>query len=289
MELHVYQSLWGMEGLPWRGCAEWPLEERFERIAAAGFDGVSLSLTEPEQARRECEMAIERGLRIQAQYFPTTIEGLRPVFTTIAEIGPQDIDHLCLQPDVRPPTVLESIPYLLEWQQMAEDAGVTMYVETHRNRMTTDLPFTLALLEAIPSLKLVADLSHFVVAREFAWPIAEENHEMIRAIMRRSWAYHGRVASREQVQLQVSFPQHRQWLDLFAGWWREGFAHFRANAEEDAVLTFTPELGPPRWYAMTGPDGEELSDRWQEACDLAELARQLWAETEHEPLLSTAR
>lgn len=281
MELQVYQSIWGMEGLPWREAEKWSLSEQFDRIVDAGFDGVSLSLTDPDQAMRPCALAIERGLRIQAQYFPTSVEGLAPVFPTIERIGPEHFDHVCLQPDVRPHTVLEAIPYVLRWQAMAEDAGVTMYLETHRNRMTNDLIFTLDLIDSIPSLKLVADLSHFVVGREFAWPIGAENDEMIRRIMRRSWAYHGRVASREQVQLQVAFPHHKPWLDLFAGWWREGFRHFRSIADPDAILTFTPELGPPNWYAMTGPDGEELSDRWAEALQLADLARKIWADLDN--------
>jgi hypothetical protein len=48
------------------------------------------------------------------------------------------------------------------------------------------------------------------------------------------------------------------------------------------VLTFTTELGPPQWYAITGPDGEELSDRWQEALDMKELVRSIWRRLESE-------
>ena len=42
-----------------------------------------------------------------------------------------------------------------------------------------------------------------------------------------------------------------------------------------AVLTFLCELGPPP-YAITGPDGKELSDRWQDALVMKDMVRALW-------------
>jgi hypothetical protein len=276
MPLHVYQSIWGMEQLPWRSQDKWSMDQQLDLIADAGFDGVSVSFTEADETQAICAGAISRGLRIQASYFPTTIEGLAPVFETIEAVGREHVDHLNLQPNVRPRTVAESVPYLHGWQAMADEAGVPLYVETHRDRMTTDLHFTLDLLEAVPSLQLTADLSHCLVGREFALPVSEADHADIRTVLHRSRAFHGRVASREQVQVQISFPHHKLWVDLFAHWWHEGFRHFQQTVGSDEILTFTTELGPPFWYAITGPDGEELSDRWAEALQLAELVRELW-------------
>ncbi len=55
---------------------------------------------------------------------------------------------------------------------------------------------------------ILGEISHFVVGREFAWPILEENHLEIHRILDDCWAFHGRIASREQVQIEISFPQH---------------------------------------------------------------------------------
>ena len=67
-------------------------------------------------------------------------------FKGIAEtFAGTDVRHVNVQPNVRPYTVLEAIPYVLGWLEAARDAGLTVYFETHRDRMTTDLRYTLQL------------------------------------------------------------------------------------------------------------------------------------------------
>jgi len=218
------------------------------------------------------------GLSWQAQCYPRSVEELRPILDHVAEFG---ADHLNLQADVRPHTVAECVPLIEGWRQLARDAGVALHLETHRDRMTTDLYFTLRLLDRFPDLRLTGDLSHYVVGREFAWPISAENHRLMHRVIDQCWGFHGRVASREQIQVQISFAHQRDWLDLFMGWWEYGFRSWRRRAPADATLTFLCELGP-REYAMTGSDGYELSDRWQEAQLLMRMVRELWARLERE-------
>jgi hypothetical protein len=190
----------------------------------------------------------------------------------VQELG---ADHINLQPDIRPYTVDECIPLLEGWLRMAADAGLTLNIETHRNRMTTDLIFMLHILDRLPNLRLTGDLSHYLVGRELWYPVSEADHRLMHRVLDNCWAFHGRVASREQIQVQISFPHMKHWLDLFMDWWEYGFRSWAGRAAPDATLTFLCELGPPE-YAMTGADGYELSDRWVEANMLKDMVRGMW-------------
>jgi hypothetical protein len=270
-QLLVLQSLWAME----RRLAdepEWPLQTQLTMIRDAGFDGAGVRFIDAEFAGEVTSFLRNHGMIWQAQCYPTSVDDLKPVLELVARLG---ADHVNLQPNVRPHRIEPCIPLLEGWQRLAEQAGIAVHVETHRDRMTTDLFFTLELLNRFPDLRLTADVSHYLVGREFAWPVDEVNHAMIHRILDHSWGIHGRIASREQVQVSLGFPQHRGWVELFMGWWEYAIRSWRKRAKPDAVLTFLCELGPPP-YAITGPDGAELSDRWADALQMKDMIRALW-------------
>ena len=270
-QLRILQSLWAMERrLANEG--EWPLERQLEMIRDAGYDGAGVRFIDPAFATEVTSFLRAHGMVWQAQCYPTCVDDLKPVLELVARLG---ADHVNLQPNVRPYRLQECIPYLEGWRRLADEAGVAVHVETHRDRMTTDLFFTLQLLDCFPDLRLTADVSHYLVGREFAWPVDDINHALIHRILDNRWGIHGRIASREQVQISLGFPQHQDWVDLFMGWWEYAIRSWRRRAGVDATLTFLCELGPPP-YAITGPDGAELSDRWQDALAMKDMIRRLW-------------
>lgn len=275
--LLVLQSLWAME----RRLAdqpEWPLGTQLAMIRDAGFDGAGIRFVDPAFATEATSFLRDHGLTWQAQCYPRSVDDLKPALDLVARLG---ADHVNLQPDVRPQRLEACIPFLEGWRRLADQAGVPVHVETHRDRMTTDLFFTLRLLECFPDLRLTADLSHYLLGREFAWPVDDANHALIHRILDHAWGIHGRVASREQIQVSLRFPQHQGWVGLFMGWWDYAIRSWRRRAGPDAVLTFLCELGPPP-YAITGPEGAELSDRWQEALLMKDMIRGLWRRIEAE-------
>lgn len=267
----VFQALWAMERRHTDGI-ERDLEENIAMIAEAGFDGISGDWRDRDTVRRMSELLKGHGLTAEGQCFPQTIDDLKPALENATEFG---LHHLDIQPDVRPRRLQECVPLLEGWRRLAEEVDFPVYIETHRDRMTTDLYFTLDLLDCFPDLKLLADISHFLVGREFAMPISEENHSYMHRILDNAWAFHGRVASREQVQIEISFPHHKVWLDLFLDWWEYGFKSWKKRAGPDDTLAFTCELGPQP-YAITGPDGNDTTDRWAEALLMKDLVKARW-------------
>jgi len=270
-KLIVMQSLWAMERRQTDG-HERTLEENVGMIIAAGYDGVSTDWRDRERSKRITALIKPHGLVAEGQCFPDTVDDLKPVLEIATETG---LHHLDIQPNAKPRTLGECVPLIEGWVRLSEEVDFPVYIETHRDRMTTDLFFVLDLLDRFPDMKLLADLSHFLVGREFAWPIDDTNHGYIHRVLDNAWAFHGRVASREQVQIEISFPHHRMWFDRFLGWWEYGFRSWRRRAGTDADCSFVCELGPPP-YAITGRDGNDLADRWDDALLMREKVRALW-------------
>jgi hypothetical protein len=274
MALRVYQSLWATE-LRRPGLAERPAAERFERVRAAGFDGMAIDLGAMDiaAARALVPEFSRTGLAGLLTAFPRSIEELRPALGLAKDIGSP---FVIVVGQVMPLAVADMTDVVRQWLAIAAQEGVPIQFETHRNCLTNDLFATLLLLDAVPEMRLSADLSHYVVDREMMQPISEDYQAYVTRILERSDSFQGRVANRCQVQLPLHFPQHRIWIDTFLDWWRRGFAAWQSRAAVDEDCIFLCELGP-RDYAITDANGEELSDRWSEALVLKDWAKTCWA------------
>ena len=259
--LKVYTSLWAMMPHDQSGVIL-SYEEICEKVAAAGYDGMALDLGAGDiaQAREVQPIMARHGLTPLIVAFPKTVESMREVLVMSKDFGAPFVDIIG---QVMPISVDGMIPVIRRWMDMAEEVGIPVQFETHRNCITNDLFTTLSLLDAIPEMRLCADLSHYVVDREFKLPLQHHEKMMISRILDRADSFQGRVASRQQIQLQLDFPQHQKWVELFKGWWQEGFERWLSQ-NQDGDCIFLCELGPPE-YAMTDHAGVEMSDRWQEA------------------------
>lgn len=272
-KLEIYQSLWGME-LRSPSLAERTPEEAFKMVADAGFDGMCLDPSVAEiQENLDLKPLFEKhGLGCMVNAFPYAADELVPLLDFATEMNACMVNVISGVMPIRPE---DAVAVVRQWIDEAGERDMQLLFETHRDGLLNDLYFTLQLMDLVPEMRLCADLSHFVVDRELRAPVPERDAQYISTVLSRSDCFQGRIASREQVQIQIDFPQHQVWVDIFKGWWTDGMREWRKRNADDATLIFLCELGPPP-YAITDGDQNELSDRWVESLQIRDWALEIW-------------
>ena len=221
--LQTFTSLWAM--MPHDPSGEiLPYDTICEMVAGAGYDGMVIDLGAGDVAQaREVRPHMERnGLTPLIVAFPKTVESLCETLIMAKDFGAPFVDVIG---QVMPRSVDGMIPVIREWIEMADPVDMPIQFETHRNCITNDLYATLCLIDAMPEMRLCADLSHFVVDREFKLPLNHRGQGLIRRIIERSDSFQGRVASRQQIQIQLDFPTRNGWncsKDGGATGWKAG-------------------------------------------------------------------
>jgi hypothetical protein len=258
------------------GQPERPVEENFAMVAAAGFDGMCLdpSVAEIEDTLKLKTHFEASGLKCMLNAFPYKLSELPPLLEMAREL---DACLVNVIGGVMPLTIEAGAPVIQRWIADADEAGIPLLFETHRDSILNDLHYTLQMLDAVPEMRLCADLSHFVIDREMPLPLSDDNRAYMHRILARSDCFQGRISNREQIQVPIGFPQHQEWVNMFKGWWKDGMRMWRERNAADATLIFLCELGPPS-YAITDARGNELSDRWEEAQVIKSWVEDIWME-----------
>jgi hypothetical protein len=263
-------------------CSERSPEENFRMVADAGYDGLCLdpSVAEIPQTLELKSLYDDFGLDCMMNAFPFRAEDMQPLYELAGNMNATLVNIIGGVMPIHPG---DAVPLIRRWMSEADSAAMPTLFETHRDSLLNDLYYTLQIIDLVPDIRLCADLSHFVVDREMREPISKTDQGYIDAILEHSDCFQGRVANREQVQIQIDFPQHRQWVDIFRHWWKLGMRSWRARNADDATLIFLCELGPPP-YAITDGNRRELSDRWDEALMIRRWVQEAWTELEEEDL-----
>ncbi|WP_328365004.1 hypothetical protein OG800_34475 [Streptomyces sp. NBC_00445] len=282
--LSVFQSLWAMEGLPWRGARAWSLGERVTRIAEAGFSGVGLDLHAREAPLAADVAPLLRTFRLRS-LVTAFVNERTPLATSLEYAHTVGAELVVVCGQFFPDDPAEAAGLVRAWREETEAAGFAFQLETHRYTLTDDLAFTDRLVRELPDVPLSLDLSHYVVGNELPDLPDDRVTDMIGRLLAHGSSLQGRVATREQVQVPLEFAQHRAQVDRFRGWWGDAMRCWLRSlpddADTDADLVFLCELGTTP-YAITGADGTELSDRWRESLLLKTWAEELFATAQQE-------
>lgn len=254
------------------------LEERFERIAEAGFDGINGFIPSPEEEDRWNRLLDRYGLTLSVNAYPKTLKDMVQFLKQAKAYG--RVQHINVQ--VMTPFLIgePAIALLRDLDIVSRQAGIPAYIETHRGTITQDILRTVDYIDALGTLRLTVDLSHYIVAGEMH-TISDEAEVLIQKILTRSSAFHARVSNGEQVQVDVGTQGEHPMMRYFERWWSDGMRVWRASADEADVLPFVVELGPPP-YAITvdeaGGRQREISDRWEQSLLFLRTARRVWRE-----------
>ena len=272
--LRVQHSLWSLIGLPMNAPEEWTLTEKFQRVKDAGFEAVECWLDESNEQRHQ-DALNATGLRLVLGHHPFTLEDTRQA---IAQAVRLKADYIFAQPLHPYVPMDEAVSFLREAVKLASDAGLPLFIETHRNNIPESLNQALHLIERMPEVTLTGDLSHFVVIGEFYGWEDERAIDRMDPVLQRVAHLHGRISNGEQVQIDVG-DGDGDTAQFFVRLWARAMSHWRKGAGPGDVFPFASELGPPR-YAITLPDGREFSDRWEQSLVMKKLAEQAWAMSE---------
>jgi sugar phosphate isomerase/epimerase len=269
--LAVYQSMWGMDEAL-RGKKAWSREEAFAKIAEAGFDGADLVVMKPNDLQALAELADRHKLRIGISCYPTRVPDLEtPLKGFVALHG----DYVAAQVFPYPVKTGDAVASLRKLFAHTRDAGVPLFVETHRGRVTQDLLQTAELCDSIPELALCANLAEYVVAHELGWGIPKDLQRAFDAIGARAGMIHGRVSDGERAHIDIGRDAKNPHAAKFANYWKKIMVGWLRQAKPGDLFVFRAELGPAD-AAVVDSDRLEPSDRWEQAKATKMLAIRTW-------------
>jgi hypothetical protein len=262
MELLVFRALWGMTGA---------LVEQVESIASAGYDGIE-AYWSPETLHAEAFMTLvaQQHLKLIMATNIDSIDLLEPRLKTLAAYQPIKIG---VQAGRDSMTRDEGCAFFERALALEAEIGIPVAFETHRGRLLYTPWDTAWYLRQFPTLKIVADYSHWVNVCE---RLPDDQAEALALANQRAFHIHGRVGYEEGPQApDPAAPEFAPHVAWFERQWT-AIADAR-HAAGDRLLTFTPEYGPPPYLHTLPYTRQPVADLWDVCLWGAERARALLA------------
>jgi hypothetical protein len=279
-QLRVEMSWWGMNALQGTNGHATDVEGKFRLIAENGFDGINAFVPAPEESSLWKKLLHKYGLTFSVNAYPATLKDMSDFLDKAAEFG--DIGYINAQ--VMTPFLIgdSALELLSGIDALSRQAGIPVYIETHRGTITQDLIRTRQFLETLPMLGLTIDYSHYVLAGELH-TVSPEAEQMLQSLLPNASSIHTRISNGEQIQIDPGEAGGHPMLPHFARWWESAMRHWRNGPRRpNDTFPVVIELGPPS-YAITfdtsGSDPSEISDRWLQSLYLKQLVQQLWQKT----------
>lgn len=255
MKLLISKSPWEIYDEPLAAC--------LERIDAAGYDVLEVYLVARPEPLAEVQSLLRQWRKpviVQINTDGVTLEQHRQTLQQRYEAGlfaeplffncQTGRDHFCFDDSLR----------LFEFAaELQARHGVPIRHETHRGRALFNIPVTLRFLQALPELRLTADLSHWFCVHES--DLSDQEADLA-TVLAHVDHIHARVGFSEGPQVSdPRNPLHAPWLARHLDLWRQ--VAQRARAEGREWLTVTPEFGPFGYMPLQGAEALPVADAWE--------------------------
>lgn len=250
-----------------------------DKVRAAGFDGIEMSLPLDAAARADWTRRIaDAGLALIAQQWETVFH---PQFdahkTALAEL----LHNACA---ARPLLVnthtgkdfysqAQNLELIALADAISQEHGVPIVHEIHRSRFSGHPMLLLPYLERLPRLQLTADLSHWCCACE---SLLEDQPHTLAATLPHVRHIHARVGHAQGPQVaDFRAPEAADALRAHLQWWDRIVTLRRAAGA--GLLTMTPEFGPAPYLQTLPYTGQPTVDQWQLNVAMLQLLRARYA------------
>lgn len=258
---------WGSESLP--------ANEFVSKVREAGYDGIEVGLGDVDPGADEAiRIAKSEGLAVATQHYMTAnrdldthlslyeqrlrrAAGFQPIFVN-SHTGR---DLFSIGENKRVFEVAEKV---------AAETGIPIYHETHRSRCMHTPWRTRELLDALPSIRLVLDISHWCNVCE---SLLEDQDDIIEPLLPAVAHIHARVGWQQGPQ--VNDPRAPEWgdaLNAHLKWWDKIIAARRA--EGVAQFTICPEFGPATYLPVLPYTQQPVANQWDINVHMMKLLRE---------------
>ena len=267
MRVRIFAPHWGSNELA--------PQAFIDKVAAAGFDGIEMSLPLDAAARQDWTSRIAgAGLGLIAQQWETVFH---PQFDAHKQALAELLRNACA---ARPLLVnshtgkdfytqAQNLELIALADAVSQEHGVAIVHEIHRSRFSGHPMLLLPYLAARPGLALTADLSHWCCACE---SLLEDQPATLAATLPHVRHIHARVGHAQGPQVaDFRAPEAAEALQAHLQWWDRIVELRRAAGAE--VLTMTPEFGPAPYTQTLPYTGQPVANQWDMNVAMLQLLR----------------
>lgn len=266
MEIKFFCPIWGL--VPdYIEKINAPLAPVFEKIKAAGYNGVEMAIPLDNAQKKELSSLLSSmGMELIALQWAATETAIKkylPIYEyhilSAAELNPIYINCHSGRDFF---SFNENCQAIEKAMQLEQGTGIPVIHEIHRGRFTFHPYYTQNYLNEYPGLKLAADFSHWCNVSE---SLLEDQSASISKAIKHAVHIHSRVGHPQSCQVPDPRDQaYEKALAAHLNWW-DGIHNFRKQQGEK-FLTITPEFGPYPYMPAEPYTQKPLASQWEINC-----------------------